>query len=239
MNKFKWILIAAGMKLLKMGLRYRISNERKEWLQPIPGTALVNRQQYILDYCRNKSVLHVGFADAPYTGERIKNKALLHSALRNVTSYMFGIDTDENAVALYQRLTGDVNTKAVDLLKLRDHKAIECEILIAGEVLEHTINPTSFIEACTTVTKTGQELLITVPNYTSLDSIAASLHGTESVHPDHEWYFSPYTLLKKFNKENWELLSFSFGMYGSEKPNFIEASYPATGDCIIAVFKRK
>ncbi len=239
MRKLKWILIAAGMKLLKVGLQYRISGERRQWLQPIPKAGLVNRQQYIINYCRQKSVLHIGFADAPFTKERIEKNLLLHTAIQSVASFVFGIDTDEEAVAVYQNLTGDRNTQAEFLQNLQYQKALACELVLAGEVLEHTSNPVAFVDVCSSVLQAGQELMITVPNYTSLDSIAASLHGTESVHPDHHWYFSPYTLLQKFNKEEWQLLHFEFGLYGAAMPNFIQKKYMATGDCIIAVFKKK
>lgn len=225
--------------MLKRGLRYRISNEQQQWLKPFPKAELVNRKDFILNYCRNKSVLHIGFADAPYTKERIEKKLLLHTQLKSVTSFLYGIDTNAHAVVLYKSETGDNNAAAVALQEVQDAKALSCELILAGEVLEHIVDPVSFINTCTAILKQGQELLVTVPNYSSLDSIAASLNATESVHEDHHWYFSPYTLLQKFEKVNWEVKQFAFGVYGDQPPNAIQQQFPATGDCIIAVFKRK
>jgi hypothetical protein len=239
MKKFKWILIWCGLKLLKHGLGYRINKEQKKWLRPFPAAELVNRKQLLLDYCRNKSVLHIGFVDAPFTNERINKQLLLHQQLKPITSFLYGIDTNAEAVTMYQQQTGDPNAASVSLEQLDNADALSCDLFLAGEVLEHMPQPDAFIKTCVSLMKTGQELLITVPNYTSLDSIAASLHTTESVHEDHHWYFSPYTLLRKFDRKYWEVKQFAFGVYGDKIPNTVQQQFPATGDCIIAVIKRK
>lgn len=239
MKKLKWIFIWCGLHLLKRGLRYRISGEQQRWLQAFPSAQLVNRKQFILDYCRNKSVLHIGFADAPFTAERIEQQNLLHTQLKAVASSLFGLDTNAEAVDNYRSLTGDVNVTAAPPGEFEQMNSFRYELILAGEVLEHIESPAAFISDCTNVLQAGQELLVTVPNYTSLDSIAATLNSTESVHEDHHWYFSPYTLFQKFDTAQWELQQFAFGVYGETQPNFIQQQFPAAGDCILAVFKRK
>jgi hypothetical protein len=239
MKKLKWIFIWSGLQLLKRGLHYRISGEQKRWLQSYPAAGLVNRKQFITEYCRDKAVLHIGFADAPFTTERIKMQTLLHTQLKTITSSLYGLDTNEEAVKKYRTLTGDENVSTVPLREWKQEQASLYALVLVGEVLEHIASPSEFITDCAAVLQPGQELLITVPNYASLDSMAASLHATESVHEDHHWYFSPYTLLRKFEKSAWELKFFAFGVYGDKQPNFIQRQFPATGDCIIAVFKRK
>jgi hypothetical protein len=57
-----------------------------------------NREKFILQYCTNKSVLHSGRADYPYTEERIKNRAWLHSKLTE--SYLYRI-VNKNPVVPY------------------------------------------------------------------------------------------------------------------------------------------
>ncbi|WP_407520651.1 methyltransferase domain-containing protein [Lacibacter sp. MH-610] len=239
MKKLKWIFIWSGLQLLKRGMHYRISGDQERWLKPFPSAGLVNRKQFITDYCRNKSVLHIGFADAPFTTERIHQQALLHSQLKEIASSLYGLDTNEEAVNQYRALTGDENVSIVPLREWKQEQTSLYALVLVGEVLEHIASPSEFITECAAVLKPGQELLITVPNYTSLDSMAASLHATESIHEDHHWYFSPYTLLRKFEQSAWQLKQFAFGVYGNKQPNFIQRQFPATGDCIIAVFKRK
>lgn len=238
MRKLKWIWIWAGMHLLRLGMRYRIRGTGKQWLQPLPEGILVNRKDFLLKYCRNKHIVHIGFADAPFTTERIKNGTLLHHHLRKTTASCFGIDTNEEAVALYKQLTGDAEVGAMSFQMMPDDLMVHSQLFLAGEVLEHIADPLQFIRTCEEKMKAGQELLVTVPNYMAWDGIAASLNNTESVHPDHEWYFSPYTLLKKFDKAKWKLQEFAYGLYGTSVPNFIQKQFPVTGDCLIAVFKK-
>jgi hypothetical protein len=239
MKKLKWISIWFGMKLLKSGLSYRIRAEQQQWLQEFPASNLVNRNQFLLECCRNRSVLHIGFADAPFTRERLDQNTLLHSQIKQVASFVWGIDPNTDAVNIYKNKSGDENVFAGTLKEFRHAKEFYFDLVLAGEVLEHIADPVSFIADCTGIFKKNQELILTVPNSTSLDSIAASLNGTESIHKDHHWYFSPYTLIKKFDTNFWELTQFTFGVYGNKQPNFIQKQFPATGDCIIAVFKRK
>jgi Methyltransferase domain len=238
MRKLKWIFIWAGLNLLKRGLKFRISGEEEQWLQPVPIGELINRETFITGYCKNKTVFHIGFADAPYTKEKLKTGTLLHSLLQSVTIELFGIDPDQQAVAIYQQQTKDINVAAVTLDEVSEQKIRQYNLVLIGEVLEHLRNPCAIIEQLEQKLKTGQEILVTVPNYISFDSMAASLHGKESVHADHEWYFSPYTLLKKFSKQKWQLSYFAYGKYGNNQINPVQKQFPATGDCIITVFKK-
>lgn len=49
----------------------------------LKGT-VVNREALILSYCKNKTVLHLGCADWPYSIEQQQNGALLHEKLHKV-----------------------------------------------------------------------------------------------------------------------------------------------------------
>ena len=239
MRKLKWIWIWAGLKLLKRGLKYRITGEQEQWLQPIPKAGLQNREECILNYCAGKKVLHVGFADAPYTKEKIQNKTLLHTKLKQHTTDLLGVDTDVESVELYKQLTNDEQVLAISPVELNNEQLQQYDIILIGEVLEHLPDPVAMIEQLYPKMKGGQLLMITVPNHVSFDSMAGALYETESIHPDHHWYFSPYTLLRKFPEKKWEQVLFSYGLYGNHQPNFIQKQFPATGDCLIAVFKKK
>lgn len=239
MRKLKWILIWSGLKLLKRGLAYRITGEQAQWLQDIPKGELMNREAFILNYCKNKTVLHIGFADAPYTAAKLSAGTLLHSSLATTAAELFGIDPNEKAVAIYQQQTKDPNVSTSTIDEMQENEVKRYNLVLIGEVLEHISNPSAVIEQLEQKMKAGQELLVTVPNYASFDSIAAALHNTESVHADHEWYFSPYTLLKKFRKDLWQVHFFAYGLYGRNQVNAVQRQFPATGDCIIAVFKKK
>jgi len=238
-KKIKWFYIWAGLHLLKKGLHYRIEGDGNQWLQPYHTFSdPVNRMKWILDYSTGKKILHVGFADAPFTKDKIESGGLLHMQLKNKAAFLYGIDTNDEAVNLYRSMTNDlyVHTGTVD--QITDERINDIELVIVGEVLEHILDPATLINQLQEKLKKGQQLLVTVPNYLSFDSISAGLHNTESIHPDHHWYFSPYTLANKFSAEHWDKKNLLFAYYGEKKPNFIESSFPALADCIILVLEK-
>jgi hypothetical protein len=49
------------------------------------------------------------------------------------------------------------------------------------------------------------ELLLTTPNATSLSNIIANLHHQESVHPEHNYWFSYHTLSSMLNKYGYQI----------------------------------
>jgi hypothetical protein len=221
-------------------LHYRV----KTGTVKIPkNIAVVNRVDFILNYCRNKTVLHIGFADYPFTEQRIEDKSLLHLQLKEVAKTTYGSDNNLKAVEKYILLTGDKQIAQGDLMNMPvvENTNTDFDIILLGEVLEHLKNPHQAAQNLYNSFPAGTFFLVTVPNYTSLDSFAGSLNNKESIHPDHYWYFSPYTLLRMFPPEQFSMEEIMFGMYfqKGKRINFVLRHFSFTGDCIIAVFKKK
>ncbi len=241
LNKLRWANLFAGLLWLKRSTKHRI----------IPATCtilpssnlLVNRIDYILQYCSGKTVLHFGFTDYPYTQEKIDNGELLHLQLKKVTKGLFGIDNEETSLNKYIQITGDSCVGKGDLLDKESLRAIDhsFDIVLLGEILEHLKNPHQAIENLYDMFPPATVFLVTVPNYTSLNAIAGSLHRKEMIHPDHYWYFSPVTLLRLFPDDKFETDGMLFGMYfqKGKRINFVLRKFPLLGDCLIGAFKRK
>ena len=242
MNSLKWIITWISFALLRKSLHYRLAGAGASWLQPLNGKAptMVNRVDYILQYCQNKRVLHIGFTDHPFTSERLASGDLLHQRLKGVTSGLAGVDLGQDGLDIYKNATNDINAWQADIVHAYPQQAISFKpsLILLTEVLEHLTDPYGAIRVLHASFEAGTMVLVTVPNYTALDSIAASLHQTESIHPDHHWYFSPYTLGKLFNEKMFRREDLKFGMYyqpGSRVNSFLK-NYPFNGDCMIAVY---
>lgn len=241
-SKINWIITGASLRLLKRSLQKRVQGEAAAFLQPIPikGTGIFNRIDFILDECRNKKILHVGFSDHPFTAQRVKDGTLLHLRLKEKAAGLFGLDADDASVKLYTSLTGDTNVLCGDISIQYPPEAIgfKPELVLLGEVLEHLKDPHTAAAVLHQSFPHGTKILVTVPNYTALDNAAAALHQTESVHPDHYWYFSPYTLTRLFDAQKFTLEQLHFGMYyqPGKKINAVLQQQPFYGDCIMAVF---
>lgn len=244
-SKWNWVITGIAMAALKKTLQYRLQGDAVAFLQSVKtnGTTIFNRIDFIKARSQNKKVLHIGFTDYPFTKERIADKSLLHLHLQKITKFLFGVDDDKNAIKEYVQLTGDTNAACVDIAKMYPEPVInfEPELILLTEVLEHLKDPYAAIELLHQSFKPGTKILVTVPNYTSLDAVSASLNKTESIHPHHYWYFSPFTLTKLFDETHFTLEQFHFGMYyqPDKKINAVMRKFLYNGDCIMAIFSIK
>jgi hypothetical protein len=240
-GKYNWLMTGLGLTFLKKGLGYRTRMaDVNSVMKQIDEPQIVNRLDYLLNYCHGKKVLHVGFGDYPYLEERLKNGSLLHTHLRKIASDLWGYDNNEETIRRYTEMTGDKQVISGDLMKMPLMDPIhDVNVVLLGEVLEHLRDPHLAVENLYNSFPPGTDFLVTVPNYTSLDSFAGSLYKKELVHPDHYWYFSPYTLLRMFSQERFSKDQLLFGMYFEKGKNLnpILRQFPYFGDCIIAVFK--
>lgn len=239
---FKWCATWLSLTVLKRALHYRINADGGYWLQPIAANTplLFNRIDFIFDHCRGKNVLHIGFTDHPYTRQRIKDGLLLHNQLRPFVKGLTGMDVEDVAVQQYITLTKDKNVFKGDIMIGYPPQVLACKpaLILLPEVLEHLTNPYKAIEVLHTNFAAGTMVLVTVPNYTALDCWAASLNNAESIHPNHHWYFSPYTLRRLFDEKRFKMEQLHFGMYNQTgyPVNPVLKKFPFNGDCILALF---
>jgi hypothetical protein len=244
-GSIKWLVTWISMSVLKHTLGARLKGEGASWLQVVSSNKpdLFNRVDFILDQCRKKKILHVGFTDYPYTEQKIKAGALLHLQLKKTAVSLVGLDVDENAIRQYITITNDEKVYSGDImLGYPDEvKAFQPELILISEVLEHLKDPYQAMDVLFQSFPAGTQVLITVPNYTALDNLSASFNQTESIHPHHHWYFSPFTLRQLLEDKRFELNELHFGMYyeAGTKINFVLKRFPYNGDCIMGLFTIK
>lgn len=154
---------------------------------------VVDRDQFIVDRCRDKRVLHLGcIGDI----NRFGTGTSLHGRIAKAAMAVIGIDISRDAVeALHAQ--GVSNLIHGDIQELdRLHIGVPIHVIVAGEVLEHLPNPGRCLEGISALLRNGGgEAIITVPNAFSLRGIVAVLlHHRELVRSDHHFYFSYVTL---------------------------------------------
>ena len=149
------------------------------------------RQQPIIERCRGRRVLHVGCVDAGLLEERFARGELMHQKLAAVAADLWGVDIDEAGIAFLrdqgfaQVLAADA-TAPVPALEGRRY-----DVIVVSEVLEHLQNPGLLLDVVRSWMTAGQtELIVTVPNAFRIDTLLGLLRGVETVHPDHNYWFS-------------------------------------------------
>lgn len=181
----------------------------------------LDRNTYLQECVRGKTVLHVGCSDWPITEQRLAEKTLLHLQLQRSAKDIWGIDLSEAGIAAL-RGQGINNVQVMDAEKL--DLANSYDVILAGDVMEHMNNPGSFLQRATALLNEGGEIIIGVPSALTINNVKAWFGGREQVHLDHAFYFSPKTLsalLERFNFLPIKLVFTVQPAAASESPTFL------------------
>lgn len=173
---------------------------------PLPRTAQVDRDSYLLEICRGKRVLHLACAAWPATQMWCDDGSLLHLKLLQSAERVAGFDWSQSGLdVLKQHGVGDLH-----YLNLLDPAQVEAgwkqlgfepEIVVAGELLEHLDRPGMVLENCQRWMSDECKFVITVPNAFSMRGMLHVLRGYEKVAPDHVSYYS-YSNVRELAERN-------------------------------------
>lgn len=142
-----------------------------------------------------KSLLHVGCADAPVSVEALESGTHVHAMLLNLAPDAVGLDVDKAGLAAIRRrfpdailVEGSATDSNLDVGKF--------DQVVATEVVEHISDQESFFKFLLYCLEPGGTLLLTTPNAFCLRKVLYAAFGQERVHPDHVLYHSERTLTK-------------------------------------------
>jgi SAM-dependent methyltransferase len=173
----------------------------------LPPARVVDRASYLVDAARGRSVAHVGFVDRGCWAYHERLDTWLHAHLDAVATRSVGVDVDEAGVARARELGFEAH--AVDCCDLDAVAALDlepCEVVIAGEVIEHVDRSGDFLAGLHRLTAPGGRLVVTTPNASGLlNAGAAALVGYEVNHPDHVTLYSCFTLVNLLERHGWEI----------------------------------
>lgn len=165
----------------------------------LPSLPIVQREEWLINYCKGKTVLHLGCADAFYTDDRLEDlSTLLHYRLAEVAARIVGLDISKEDLdklrsrwPQWELVEGNVE----HLEKITFDAPFD--VVVAGELIEHIFNPGLFLTSVLPHLKPeAGRLIITTPNHFGTRRLAHLLRGREKVHPHHTCYYS-YNTLKK------------------------------------------
>lgn len=152
-----------------------------------------NRNEVICELCRDRKVLHVGAADAPYTRQKLKDGLLLHKQLMGITDEIYGIDNDTEAIAILKD-HGISTVHEFDMDHLGDI-FFSPEVIVMGELIEHLQNLKVAFSNIKKVMTADTKLIISTPNMLYVfQFLNAFLRHKEGIHDDHKAGFTYATL---------------------------------------------
>lgn len=173
---------------------------------PLPRTKQVDRDDYLLELCRGKKVLHLACAAWPATQMWCDDGSLLHLRMLKLADRCAGFDWSELGLEILQK-HGVTDLHRLNLLDAGQVEAgwkelgFEPEIVIAGELLEHLDRAGLVLENCRRWMQPSSKMVITVPNAFSVRNLLHVLRGYEKVAPDHVSYYS-YSNVRELAERN-------------------------------------
>jgi 2-polyprenyl-3-methyl-5-hydroxy-6-metoxy-1,4-benzoquinol methylase len=216
---------------------------RNEWTRVFPSKCLVNRDDSIVKQCRDKTVLHVGAADAPFELEKSYAGELLHQKVQKVAKRLVGVDIDVAAVGALSKL-GINDILCADICKDDILPGETFDVILCCDVIEHVIAPGALLSACRRFMRDNSRLSVTTINATALKPALRALAGRESVHPDHVAYYSFATLSRLLTLCGFDPYEFGVFAYPTINPvagwlsRGIMRVAPGTADGIIINARR-
>jgi len=178
-------------KLVK--LKSKIFGEKINpyWIQELKVSKVNDRMEVFFPFVENKKVLHVGCTDYP-----IFNKnSNLHLKLKDVCSTLHGMDVDINGIEVLKKYYPGIYYST---LKEVDQKY---DTILIPETIEHVENIGSFLKEISAIS--AKNFIISGPNcFRENFTYSYNKKGefTERIHPDHNCWFSPYTLRNVIEK---------------------------------------
>lgn len=181
-------------------------------LQPFiklpPDRVIEGRQDFVLERCRGKTVLHVGCIDAGLLHERFARGELMHQRLCEIAESVWGVDVDTSGIE-YLRAQGYDHLQVADAETLADQDALRSQsfdVIVATELLEHLANPGLFLTGVRELMIPGRtELIVSVPNAFRLNTLYRVFRQVELVHPDHNCWYSHSTIVNLLRKHDLEV----------------------------------
>lgn len=164
------------------------------WQQQLEITKIPNRLPYFIEKCINKSVIHFGCTDWPIFNPELN----LHIQLAEHTKVLHGFDIDKEGIVELK--------KYVDQPYFSDIKDLPTDhtydICLIPETIEHVDNVAAFLKNISGIN--AREFIITGPNCFAPSHMARNLNDSEKfvevVHPDHNCWYSPFTLKNVISK---------------------------------------
>lgn len=192
------------------------------WLQSLPRSRPVRREDALVEACRGRRVVHVGFVDEPLLESRLGDGTWLHARLAEAAVALIGIDCSSEGVAWARR--AGFEAYCVDAQSEEEVQSLALEpadVVVAGEVVEHLDAPGPFLRAMRTLVRPDGLLVLTTPNAYRPLNVLVLLSRAELIHPDHVAWHSPHTLRALLGRNGWRVEAMG---YYQNPPDRIERS---------------
>ncbi|SMD46064.1 hypothetical protein SAMN00777080_4743 [Aquiflexum balticum DSM 16537] len=188
-------MIKRKLKNLKAIIKNRLFKKEIDsfWIQEVMVYKTQNRIQVFDKYLMRKKVLHIGCTDFPI----FDPKNNLHIQISNKCKELHGLDIDfEGIEVLKKHFDGKYYTSMAEVSE-------DYDTVLVPETIEHVENIKKFLNEMEKIN--ARNYIISAPNCFNSHFKHGFLNKKnnifrEIIHPDHNCWFSPYTLKNVIEK---------------------------------------
>ncbi len=191
--RHKAFLIKKKIKQNLRSVKPHYKTADKYWIQKLPFIKIDDRLDLFIKECENKDILHFGCTDWPVFNPENN----LHIILSEYTKTIDGFDIDKPGIENLR--------KYVDQDYYSDYQhlpAKKYDVCLIPETIEHVDNVQLFLKNVSAIN--ASKFLITGPNcFSKIRQQNYHIDNNtfiEVVHPDHNAWYSPYTLKNAIEK---------------------------------------
>lgn len=167
----------------------KTNRNRTFWTQGVKIDGSFLRRDFFSDKVKGKKVIHLGCTDWPV----FDPKTSLHIFLSEFSEQLHGMDIDAEGIEVLKKYVDQPYFTSLDNIELNSN---EYDICLIPETIEHVDNPADFLKKVSTLN--AKTFYFTAPNAFCKKHIDRNyIEGkefVEVVHPDHNCWYSPFTL---------------------------------------------
>ena len=218
----------------------------------LPALKYVYEQQWLVDHCVGKDVLHLGCAgDMTLCGGE---RASLHANVLKVAKKICGVELNESSLKELEKISpeSEVNKYFKGDVQALDNFGIidEFDVVLAGSIIEHLSNPGLMLQNVNRFLRKDGILLIATPHtWGILQILRVIFRKIEAVNPEHTCWYSIPTLIQLMSRYGFEPVVWATG-YGWHPETIrwkveksigipILKAFPHLGGSLLGVFRLK
>jgi len=170
-------------------------------------SAVVDKNDLIVDACRGKAVLDIGCIDHSAQTALELGDRWLHSQIREVSAGLVGLDllADEAALLNERGFHIEVgDAQHFDLGRIFD-------VIVAGDVIEHVENPGCLLESARRHLAPNGSLIITTPNPFNVEQFGLGLRRNRvALNDQHVAWYDPRVLYELVTRCGFDVTHFQW-----------------------------